>query len=215
MKHLFLSTILFACAAHGATILVDNLTEATRDTTVIHAGEWAAQSFITDANLHSLAGITTVLGEAIGAPAVVAELRRDTLTGLVVTTFLTPDLSGPLSDISLNPAGSVTLDANTTYWLIFGVLGGGQYGWSYARGDNFAGPGVLSAYGYSTDLGATWDPARVDVADPYKIRVTVDAVPEPSTLLTSLAALLVICASRRGSRCRRASFGIRRLSSVF
>ena len=151
----------------------------------------------TDGNSYNLFNITTVVGDEAGSPSIVAELRKHTPDGVLLTNFDVP-LAGPPSVTALTPTSAVTLDANTTYWLILGVLGGaGSFGWSYAEGDNFVGPGALSSYAYSANQGISWDLSG-NVGNPYKMSVNVDVatVPEPSTLASGAAALLVALAFR-------------------
>jgi hypothetical protein len=187
--------LLVAAPAHAA-ILVSNLAEPTRATTLIEEGLWAAQAFETDANAYALIDITTVLGDASGSPVAVAELRRsgplgiDTSPAGLLTTFTVPSLAGALSVRTLTPDSPVALDPNTVYWIVLGVSGPGSFGWSYAEGNAKTGPGSLPAYGYSTDQGGSW--GAFDAENPYKVRIDVNpaAIPEPSTIGLSAVALI-------------------------
>lgn len=194
-KRLILLTLamgVFSSASvQASSVLVSNLAEPTRATSALDVGLWAAQSFSTDANSYNLVDIMALLGGATGGPLVVAELRQDTPTGALLTTFAVPDLTGAVAVKTLTPLLGVSLSPSTTYWLILGVSNSGGFGWSYAEGNNWVGPGALSFFGYSTDQGASW--GAFDIFNPYQIAVDVSSstVPEPSTLVAGLSALLV------------------------
>lgn len=174
----------------AAIVLVGNLGESLRATTIVSPDLFAAQSFITDSNSYSLERIDTVLGLAEGDPVVTAELREADPDGALVTAFFLPDLTGSLSVRTLTPVSSVALAPSTVYWLVFTVGGAGSsFGWSYAEGNGKLGPGSFGDYSYFSG-GGPWGAAGSD--NPYLMRVIADPMvdaPEPSTLLVALAGL--------------------------
>lgn len=201
--------VLGGAPCSAAVILVSNLGEPTRDVTGIYSevpgapGQWAAQAFVTDASSYTLSSLDTLLGNLVGSPTVVAELHAQGGpfdVGTLLTTFNVPALGSSQSLVSLTPTSLVTLAPNSTYWIVFGVTGPGTLGWSYAQGNNQAGPGSLGAYGYSADNGATWGTFGTD--DPYQIRVLVDpvttmVVPDPASWVLLLLGLTGLAAWRR------------------
>ena len=207
----FTLAVVSVAPCSAALILVSNIEQPTRDTTGIYAaipgtaGQWATQAFTTDGSSYTLSSLDTFLGNLAGSPLVVAELHAQGglfNVGTLLTTFNVPSLTPAPSLVSLTPTSAVTLAPNTTYWIVFGVVGSGRLGWSYAEGNNETGPGSLGAYGYSPDDGATW--GSFGTENPYQIRILVEAVgavPEPASSLMLLAGLAVTC----GRRLRRRS----------
>lgn len=199
----------FCIPSHSlAAVLIDNLAEPLRgDTNFPTYSRWAAQSFVTDGSSYTLTSIETPLGIFSGSPTIVAELRADSgsqPTGTTLTTFTLGSVpSGTPSVVTLTPDSSVSLDPTTTYWLVIGLSGTGSFGWSYAQGNNFIGPGSFASYGYSND-GVNWFDFGSD--SPYKMRVNVSAtssVPEPNSslaLLGAATALGIGTAFKRKSR---------------
>ncbi len=171
-----------------ADVIVSNLAEPLRATSDVGnnpnpnpppsgASEWswAAQSFTTDESSYALTRIDVIVGEAQGAPVIVAELRDDSggQIGALIVSLLAPDLSGPLSARSLTPAAAITLNPNTTYWVVLGVEapGDGGFGLSYANTNQSVGAGVIAAFGDSQDSGVTWN---YGTDFPYFIQVVGD-----------------------------------------
>lgn len=205
--HRFLTAAL--CAASlalpstaSASVLISNLAEPLRGTTVVDNGLWAAQSFYNDPSTSQLVSIRTVLGEALDAPDVFAELRQGSTTGAVLTAFALPTLAGALSVRTLTPLSAVTLSPSETYYLIMGVRGGGSFGWSYAQGNGFVGTGGFGIYEYSTDQAGSWTNYGAD--NPYLMEVNVlaGAVPEPGSWLLLVVGLGGVGAVMRRGRTR-------------
>lgn len=201
----------FACAALiaallpvsavRADVLVDNLLQPQRDTTVVDNSLWAAQSFVTAAEAVNLQSIELWLGQRSGDPFITAELRADSAGGpaAALATFSLPALGAGATQIELLPAApQLELAAGTTYWIVLGVPGAGSFGWTYADGNNQAGPGSLGNFNYSTNGGANWVNFGAD--NPYLVRVNVTAVPEPASSLTLLAGMALLVALRRRPR---------------
>ena len=187
--------------AARADVLVDNLLQPQRDTTVVDSSLWAAQSFVTAAEAVNLQSIELWLGQRSGDPFVTAELRADSASGpaAALTTFSLPVLSAGATQIELLPVvPQLELAAGTTYWIVLGVPGAGSFGWTYADGTNQVGPGALGNYNYSTNGGVSWVNFGAD--NPYLVRVNVSAVPEPASALTLLAGFAVLVALRRRQR---------------
>lgn len=214
-RHLRTALVLVACvpAAHAA-MLVSNIDQPRRSESTIQAAPsgqvtlpWAAQSFATDGQAYRLDAIDAVLGTLVGTPDIVAELRADTdgsAPGALITTL---NLAGPGIPagsplaVALVPAAATELAANTTYWLVLGALGGGSYGWEYAQGNGFSGPGSFGNFNYSDDQGLSWTGLGSD--NLFKLEVNVSAVPLPGVaLLFAAAAGGLLGHPRRARRAR-------------
>lgn len=185
-----------------AAVLVGNLDQPTRDVTGIPTVlGWAAQSFVTGASGELLSAIEVLVGRRDGDPAIVAELRADTAfgPGALLSGFSVPLLpAGTPQIVMLTPNIAWALTPDTTYWLVLGTAGAGSFGWSYAEGNITTGPGSLASYGYSQDLGVSWNSFGTD--NPYQLQVDVSAVPEPATAQALLLGLVCVSGLMRWRR---------------
>ncbi|WP_411289087.1 choice-of-anchor R domain-containing protein [Phenylobacterium sp.] len=198
----FAAALAAAPAAH-AEVLLTNLGEPIRATTVVDIDNWAAQSFVVDANSWSLTSIRTVAGDQVDEPGVFAELRKGSTTGAVVTAFGLPSFLGAQSVRTFTPLSATTLSAGATYYFILGVTGGGSVGWSYAEGNDQTGPGTFGNYEYSFDQAATWTNFGGD--NPYLMEINVAGVPEPAAWALMILGFGVAGVALRRSRARTAS----------
>jgi hypothetical protein len=194
--------------------LVSNLAQPERAFSELTSQFWAAQSFVTDGDRHALLSIDAMLGASARRgddTELVAELHASGpgVIGSLLTSFSFGDTpSGAPAAISLLPDSSVTLTADTTYWLVVGERHGSldtEYlGWSYADGNAATGSGSLGAFGYSTDGGMSWSASSFDTPNPFRLAVSVGpapAVPEPSSIvLTGLGLVALLAMRRLGSR---------------
>ena len=199
-----LTAALLPVSAARADVLVDNLLQPPRDTTVIESALWAAQSFVTAGQAVNLQSIELWLGQRLGDPLITAELRADSAGGVggpaaALATFSLPALSMGATQIELLPVvPQLELAAATTYWIVLGVPDVGSFGWTYGEGNNQTGPGSLGNFNYSTDAGLSWVNFGAD--NPYLVRVNVTAVPEPASAATLLAGIALLVALRRRPR---------------
>jgi len=196
-----LMAALLPVTAVRADVLVENLLQTQRGTSDIDSSLWAAQSFVTAAEAVNLQSIELWLGQRVGDPLITAELRADSASGPAATlaTFGLPLLGVGAPQIELLPAvPQLQLAAGTTYWIVLGVPGAGSFGWTYAEGNNQAGPGTLGNFSYSTDGGGNWVNFGAD--NPYLVRVNVSAVPEPATAATMFVGMALLLALRRRRR---------------
>lgn len=187
----------FVYSPSNAVALVDNMAQPTRDVTTIDTRLWAAQSFMTDTDAHWLNGIDILAGRRVGDPVQYAALYSDGASGpnTLLSTFSIAIGSGSLAVTSLLPAVQVVLAPATAYWLVIGASGVGSLGWAYAEGNAYSGSGSFGAYGYSNDLGVSWNAFGTD--NPYQMAVDVSAVPEPSTWALLATGLLALSFRRR------------------
>lgn len=191
------AVLVSAAPAAYAEVLVENLSQPTRGTTMLVNTLWATQSFYAAATPVMLDSIDVKIGLAID-PGVVAELRADNgagAPGALLTAFSLSGLSaGATQTETLTPvAGSVALASGLGYWLVLGVQGVGSFGFSYAEGNAKIGPGTLGNYAYSSDSGATWSGFNSD--NPYHLRVNVTPVPEPASAMLMLLGAAALAGS--------------------
>jgi hypothetical protein len=191
----------------NAALLVDNLTEPTRATTMVKPDFWATQSFVTAGDAVWLDSVTLLLGEGSQSGSASAELRADAggVPGAWLASLPLPALSGgPTQAETLSPALPTPLAPLTTYWLVLGAsTAGDSFGWSYAQGNAFGGPGAFGNYAFSTDTGRSWHGLNTD--DPFKLRIEVSPVPEPATAAMFLMGGLLLLGLQRAQRGRSLS----------
>jgi len=166
-------------ASSRADTLVDNLNEPTRAVTILGTvppdNIWAAQAFSGPTTVR-LDSIDVLVGNAPDPPDAVAELRSgDDPSGPTLAVFSVPALvPAGLEVATLVPDQSVVLEPGTVYWLVMGTTSTGAFGWAYAFGNEWLGPGSMLAYAYSEDDGLTWGAQGFE--NPYQMRVNVSAV---------------------------------------
>lgn len=186
----------------NAVLLIDNLAEPTRATTTVKPDFWATQSFVTAGDAVWFDSVTLLLGEGGQSGSASAELRADAggVPGAWLASLPLPALSGgPTQVETLNPALRTQLAPLTTYWLVLGAsTASDSFGWSYAQGNAFDGPGAFGNYAFSTDTGLSWTGLNTD--DPFKLRIEVSPVPEPATVGMSLVGGLLLLGLQRFKR---------------
>jgi len=151
-------------------IIIDNLSEPQRAVTILGTvgpdDIWAAQGFTVPAR-YALESITLILGQSPAGNDPVAELRVGPLPdGPVLANLPSPPLD-PLSvgPVLLTPDVPVALVAGQKYWIVLRTASTESFGWAYAAGNFWNGPGSLIEYRYSEDDGATW--SSPGTVDPY------------------------------------------------
>ena len=161
--------------------------------------EWYAQAFSTGANAYALDSISAPLGNAIGGAGlqVVAELRL-AAGSVPADTGVPLHFSSPLSStgigiVTFTPNTPTTLEANQTYWLVFGansepsnteVVG---YDWNFARSGLWTGEGTLGGWSVYDETSQGWSVAEFSA--PQMMQVLATAIPEPQTVYSFLMGL--------------------------
>jgi hypothetical protein len=184
--------------SYGDSIALSNLTDVVNGTGTIYSSgppQSYAQEFLTGSSSLALSSVTVVLGDASGTFTASADLVNNN-SGLpgntVLTVFTVPAIrtSSP-ANLTLAPASSVTLQANTDYWFVLSASGSGDFQWDYTSTLSSSFPN----YAASSDGGATW--AVGTPAGPFLFAANT---PEPSSLLLGAIGLLafgtVVCVRR-------------------
>jgi len=221
-RNLAWAGLLLATAALGASgnrveaaVIISNLNNST-DNLDINNGtpgdpnqNWDASSFHTDSNTYTLTDIVAQvsLDPSSTSTNFELQLRADTPSGPgAVIVTLTPStlITGSISNITFTPQSSVTLQANTTYWVSANVTQGSVQ-WRVPSDFTTTGPATLGnpAFANSTDNGITWTTAEI-TPDMFEVDGQVGGttvVPEPPAIAiwTLALAATALVASRRRS----------------
>lgn len=108
--------------------------------------------------------------------------------GNLVYTLGTGNISDLTGPITIENPGGWTIIPYTDYYIVVGT-GGGSFDWHRANGRYGSGPWPATSYKYTTDEGEHW---TVEGSDVDHFRMSVEAVPEPSTWITGAFAGLVL-----------------------
>src|SRR5439155_4978154 len=91
-------------------------------------------------------------------------------------------------------AGSLSLAANSTYWVVL-QANSGEFDWAWTSDNTGSGVGFQDTYGESPDAGASWFTVNTD---PVQFSVSaLSPVPEPGSLALVGAAVAGFLAHRR------------------
>jgi hypothetical protein len=201
-----ISTALFA----GPVVLSDNLTEPQQFVDALSTTYWHGISFATDNNAYTLDTVTLFM-ELGGNTASIADVGTLAVADVpevdlysdsggapgsliaVLAALGTPSYS--LQDIDFAGGGNA-LAANTTYWIVLRALSG-NVSWGYASDNNGSGIGFTDDLGYSSNSGANWSTTVGDLPDQAEVTADLVGAPEPSTMLLTGAAFLILAISLR------------------
>ncbi len=165
---------------------------------------WAASSFGTGTQSWLLYSVTLFMSASSQTAAQVDIYKAVTATvtppstqpGSLYATLTSPAKSGTtLEEYTFTPSGSVSLDANSTYWVVLHALGIQEVEWAYTPvgctscGSSDITGGFQNNWRYSDNGGASWNFANNDTG---AFMMRVDAIPEPSTLMLFGATALLL-----------------------
>jgi hypothetical protein len=184
----------------------------------IGAGDAVAQSFETGPNAggYSINSVSLALENAQGSPnQPITVSIYDSVGDLPGSEIFNGLLSGPASPTtsglySYSPSVTLTLDANTTYWITAtSTSSPGAYIWSYTSSvsytaaDGWSIPGTADSantYALSSDNASTWFHSGSGSPSLFSIDATPVAAPEPAILQIMGAGLFCMTAAWRIQR---------------
>lgn len=200
---MMLSLVLSHSTIASTIDLYDNLSNTSSGSYTANTSLWQAQRFQTDNQVYSLSKVTLSMQRIEGNGGAIVQIYSNTVTNIPGSPLHTLTSPGSYSDTSLADtnftAAGFDLAANSAYWVVLKSGDGNTYfNWSWTSDVTGTGPGFTTDWSQTSDLGSNWSG---DSIDPYQMRVTVQPVPEPSSMiLMSLGMIAAGFAVRRKSR---------------
>jgi hypothetical protein len=207
-REVLCATAFLAAASTGNSqvVLLGNYPSNGSPGTAIAAdGTRAAEVFTMPAAAYNVNSVTVPLTDFYGSPELVSlgfYTDGGSGPGSLVGSLLTqPAGSGyngsPLTDYTFTAGSTVTLAANTTYWMVLGVPAGFVgWGWSNSLGTGLA---TFDHQYASGNNGATYG---IDQSINFAYQINASAIPEPSTYAAMAAAASLAFAAWRRRRVR-------------
>ena len=201
-------TVLLAALASVSAysqVTVSNLENTVSSESSVYSTIWLAGSFTTDSSIYSLSSVTVLLNDVPSTSTPLALSIYSDNTGLPGTLLETLSGSSPTTggQFSFTSSG-LTLNPDTTYFLVGSTPGNGIYHWAYTSDTSeliTGGSGWTLANDRwtSSNSGTSWNNYS---GTPLMFSVTAaSAVPEPGAYaaLAGLAALAFLAFRRRHS----------------
>lgn len=194
---ILLGTALTLCA----DTLSDNLTQPTDGTDAITGDLWSAAGFSTPSSAYTLTSVTLLMDQyAPGAAELALFSDSNDMPGSLLGMLQSPASYSPSPSAAIFEGNSLSLAANTNYWVVLWVPSGG-FDWAFAATSTGSGSGFNSLWSSSFDGGATW---ATFATLPYQMSVQADATtatPEPTTtLLLAVGAGILFAFTKAGVR---------------
>ena len=180
----------------SAVTLVENLSQTNDNGATVNVTAWTGSSFTTGSGSYNLESVTLLFKENtadLNNLFVRLYGNNSGVPGTLITTFTNPaSITTSLANNTFTLTTPQALTANTTYWLISGILSGsGNYSWGYTFSNSETGlPGWTIGAGYivSNNQGGTWNSFPTD--GPYQFSVNgteqSQSIPEPSSVVALL-----------------------------
>lgn len=180
----------------SAVTLVENLTQPTDGGSSV--GTWRGSSFTTGSGSYSLESVTLLFQENtadLNNLFVRLYGNNSGVPGTLITTFTNPaSITTSFANNTFTLTTPQALTANTTYWLVSGILlggtGTGDYDWGFTDSPDQTGlPDwtIGNNYVNSFNQGASWNPNNTGS---WKFSVNgteqSQSIPEPSSLVALL-----------------------------
>ncbi|MFM7875164.1 MAG: choice-of-anchor R domain-containing protein [Microcystis panniformis] len=178
-----------------AVTLVENLSQSNSDIGGITFDYlWQGSSFTTGSSSYNLNSATLLFQEFSTSTDLFVRLYSDNSgkPDTVITNFTNPTpITTTLANNTFTLATPQALAANTTYWLVSGTTGGGEYYWGYTSSSNQTGlPGwtIGDGYVFSSDQSVSWDTDPTGGPYQFSLEGTENAtnVPEPGSVVALL-----------------------------
>lgn len=153
---------------------------------------WNGSSFTTGSSSYNLQSATLLFQQLTASPNLFVRLYSNSsgTPGTLITSFTNPaSITTSLANNTFTLATPYTLAANTTYWLVSGTTGGGEYYWGYTQSFNQTGlPGwtIGDGFVFSSDQSASWGTDPTGGPYQFSLEGTATSVPEPGSVVALL-----------------------------
>jgi len=199
--------VLASVSSASAVDIFDNLSKVSANTGASYSSgslQWSTQKFQTDGQSYDLVDVTLSMMLSAGTGNATLQIYSDSSgsPNASIATLISPgSYSGTLSNTTFTASG-VTLAPNSAYWVVLkGPDSNTIFEWSFTDDNTGSGAGFSTNWAYSDNLGSSWNPSNTS---PYQMRVSVQPVPEPSSvILAGLGLAAAVFASRRKARAAR------------
>lgn len=175
-----------------ADLITGNLSENVNGSSLAFDVHWVATTFTTDNQSYELDQITTVLDthQNTGGTlfAAIFDLDGFNQPGSSLVELTIGPVGAAPSPVAMTPVSPFTLEANTTYFLVFGANSGSDFvNTSITDSTNQSGPGSIGDQFWETDtINGSWISTN-NSALLMQIEGTV--VPEPSSMMLGFIAI--------------------------
>ena len=147
---------------------------------------WAGTSFTTDAQSYTLTKVRGTLDSPGIHGSLFIQLYSDSgsAPATSIGIFTTPTLTTVPTTYDLLPQSSITLDVNTTYWMVFGMTNAGEFlNLGITTDKTETGPGSIgNDLLASGNSGASWSSSIPGSGSVIQFSVEGTPVPEPGSL---------------------------------
>lgn len=201
------ASLVMSGSAISATFL-DNLSMPHRYDAAVSYSKWVASRFVTGGEAQAFELNSLTLGRIYettsGGNFSVSIYSTSGMIGSETVGSLVGTLSGNSSPDSEGQytytASNITLQANTSYWLVTAVSSGdGTYAVSYTYDTTASGGWTIptnNTYSWSTNQGADW--GTYGGYWPYRYKIDATPIPEPGIfLLVPMGIGLLVIAHRK------------------
>ena len=178
--------VCFLVGVSRGDVITGNLSENHNGSSLAFDVHWVATTFSTDNQAYQLDKISAFLDthQNSGGTLFAAVFDVDGFgqPGASLVELSIGPVSATPSEVEMTPVTPFTLDANATYFLVFGATAGSDFvNTNLTDSTNEVGPGSIGNEFWETDtINGTWGTTS---GFALFMRVEGSAVPEPNTLL--------------------------------
>jgi hypothetical protein len=143
--------------------IISNLDQGSQGSATNTLTAWYGIGFTTDATAYQLTNVVAVLSKVSDGDNISLDIRSNSsdspgslLANLTTTQMLLGN--GNSSNITFTPSSTLTLQANTAYWITANITTG-SVNWQTSNSTTTTGPGSLLTPNFlanSSDQGGTW-----------------------------------------------------------
>ena len=204
---LLMSILMAHTSIASAIDLFDNLSNVSGNYYQVTTTVWQAQRFTTDNQDYSLSDITLLMlrEPETGTGEAVVQIYSNSGTNVPDSPLWTLTSPGSYSETLANTTFTTSgfnLSANSVYWVVLKSGDPGtSFGWSWTENNSGDGVGFSTTWSRSGNSGGDWQQDSNTDFFPYQMKITVQPVPEPSSLtLVGLGVAIALGITGRRQR---------------